>query len=302
MAHKVFITLAALFALVPYVSPLAIDPQSAPDSATTANPFGRRHVLSTSLRRDDARHGSMNHVARDEAGLDATTLIGKLWKENKDLVDQFLNVKFLKVQADGQQNVTLPSYQYYSVQDYYYLIDYVQYKALRMTTYSELNPTQLLQVMTVEAEDISGDAEYAAQFRNETLLRDLAIPVKFVDERERATAEIAYADWLQKNLDLGWFTLHVMMIPCIYGWGQIASKLNASSTTNRNTVFYRTWIEPNNDPGYGQRLSDFLEANKAKYDSPDARKTWTGVFRQALRFEIDFFNSALNKTLEDLPK
>ncbi|KAH9884376.1 hypothetical protein F4778DRAFT_800166 [Xylariomycetidae sp. FL2044] len=263
--------------------------------------LGRRQIAISALDRTLGQYPSRSTAPRDVAPPDPDTLIGTLWRENHDLVDEFLNVEFVQIQAEGQDNETLPSYQYYSVQDYFYLIDYIQYKALRMTTYSELDPSTLLSVMAEETESINDDVDYAWSFRNETLVTDLGIPPEFIDDRGRATEEIAYADWLQKNLDLGWFTLHVMSIPCIYGWVQLASKFNELTTTNRDTLFYRTWIEVNADPSYGQALSDFLEANKEIYYSLDANKTWTGVFREALRFEIDFFKSAVGKTLEDLP-
>ncbi|GME45525.1 uncharacterized protein LTHEOB_9951 [Neofusicoccum parvum] len=161
-----------------------------------------------------------------------------------------------------------------------------------MTTFSETFPTQLLSVLGEETESIQGDIEYAWSTRNDTLATSLSVPLDVVDSGKRAVAQLAYSDWLQKNLDLGWFTLHVMSIPCIYGWVKLAERAD--------TVFYKTWIEPNLDPIYGNELMDFLEANKDAYYSANANQTWTSVFRQALQFEIDLFNSALGTSLEDL--
>lgn len=47
-------------------------------------------------------------------------------------------------------------------------------------------------------------------------------------------------------------------------------------------------------------IIEFLEEYKAEYYSFDAERTWTAIFRQALQFEIDLFNSALGKTLGSL--
>ncbi|KAK9797894.1 putative Thiaminase-2/PQQC domain-containing protein [Seiridium cardinale] len=259
------------------------------------------------------------------------TLVETLWQENQDLVDKFLNNEFIKFQAEEEQNVTLPSYQYYSTQDYYYLVNYVQYKALRMTTYSEVYPTQLLSVMTEETAAISGDIDYAWSYRNTTLAGDLAVPLNAIDSGALDVAQIAYSDWLQKNLDLGWFTMHVQSIPCIYvcigfdcvGWVKLAEYWAEKNTTRKgeiaaghdhsllrrfeltqvsraDTLFYHTWIEPNNDPSYADDLISFLEANKDAYYSVNANQTWTAVFREALQFEIDFFDSALGKSPADL--
>ncbi|KAL1614634.1 hypothetical protein SLS54_009604 [Diplodia seriata] len=229
-----------------------------------------------------------------------STLIDTLWDENQDLVDQFLNNDFLKSQADGAPEDTVPSYQYYAIQDYYYLVDYVQYKALRMTTFSETYPTKLLSVLTEEAVAIQGDIDYAWSTRNDTLGTSLSVPLDVIDAGKRGVAQLAYSDWLQKNLDLGWFTLHVMSIPCIYGWVKLAEHLDQSNTTRKDTVFYKTWVEPNLDPVYSNALMDFLEANKDEYYSTNANQTWMSAFRQAMQFEIDMFQSAVGASLQDL--
>ncbi|KAK6084510.1 hypothetical protein SCUP234_03299 [Seiridium cupressi] len=251
------------------------------------------------------------------------TLVETLWQENQGLVEKFLNNEFIKLQAQGEQDVTLPAYQYYSTQDYYYLVNYVQYKALRMTTYSEVYPTQLLSIMTEETEALSGDIDYAWSYRNTTLAGDLAVPLDAIDSGTLDVAQIAYSDWLQKNLDLGWFTMHVQSIPCIYGWVKLAEYWAEKNTTRKgeiaaghdhsllrrfeltqvsrvDTLFYNTWIEPNNDLSYADDLISFLEANKDAYYSANANQTWTAVFREALQFEIDFFDSALGKSPADL--
>lgn len=95
-------------------------------------------------------------------------------------------------------------------------MDYVQYKALRMTTFSETHPTELLSVLQQETDSIQGDIQYAWSERNDTLATALSVPLDAVDSGKRGVAQLAYSDWLQKNIDLGWFTMHVMSIPCIY--------------------------------------------------------------------------------------
>lgn len=42
-------------------------------------------------------------------------LIGRLWERNPGLVQQFLGNRFCKLQAEGEESETLPSYRYYSV-------------------------------------------------------------------------------------------------------------------------------------------------------------------------------------------
>lgn len=43
------------------------------------------------------------------------TLIGRLWAQNADLVEQFLNNEFCKFQAESDESETMASYHYYSV-------------------------------------------------------------------------------------------------------------------------------------------------------------------------------------------
>lgn len=88
-----------------------------------------------------------------------------------------------------------------------------------MTTFSETSPTQLLLVFEQETLSMQNDIDYAWSARNNTLATHLKVPLDIVDAGKRSTAQLAYSDWLQKNLDLGWFTLHVMSIPCIYVGG-----------------------------------------------------------------------------------
>lgn len=85
-----------------------------------------------------------------------------------------------------------------------------------MTTYSEIFPTELLSVMSSEIDAMQQDVEYAWDFRNTTLAVDLVVPSDAIDGGALDVATAAYTSWLQKNLDLGWFTMHVMAIPCIY--------------------------------------------------------------------------------------
>ncbi|KAK9418573.1 putative Thiaminase-2/PQQC domain-containing protein [Seiridium unicorne] len=243
-------------------------------SPVHARVSGRRHgavsTLFTDIRRHDSEHIAARYAVTNTSSHANFTLVETLWQENQELVEKFLNNEFIKLQAEGEQDVTLPSYQYYSTQDYYYLVNYVQYKALRMTTYSEVYPTQLLSVMTEETAAISGDIDYAWSYRNTTLAEVLAVPLDAIDSG------------------------------ALDGWVKLAEYWAGKNTTRKDTLFYNTWVEPNNDPSYADDLISFLEANKDAYYSANANQTWTAVFREALQFEIDFFDSALGKSPADL--
>lgn len=77
-----------------------------------------------------------------------------------------------------------------------------------MSTIPEFDATQLLSAMEIEVDSIKRDVEYSWTFRNITLASNLSIPLDAIDNVGRSGPELAYAEWLQKNLDLGW--LHFM--------------------------------------------------------------------------------------------
>ncbi|KAL0260204.1 hypothetical protein SLS55_003888 [Diplodia seriata] len=217
-----------------------------------------------------------------------STLIDTLWDENQDLVDQFLNNDFLKSQADGAPEDTVPSYQYYAIQDYYYLVDYVQYKALRMTTFSETYPTKLLSVLAEEAVAIQGDIDYAWSTRNDTLGTSLSVPLDVIDAGKRGVAQLAYSDWLQKNLDLGWFTLHVMSIPCIYvsllnaGAGAVLTGRGRDGSNSPNTLTNPTQPEKNNVGWFREVLFPSIDRYETIFSSADVGDEGGARLREGL--------------------
>jgi hypothetical protein len=73
----------------------------------------------------------------------------------------------------------------------------------------------LLSNVEFEGPKLEKDAKYAREFH--TLLnRDLKIPNETIDKCERNAVEAGYADWIQKSNELGWFTMNVLSVPCIW--------------------------------------------------------------------------------------
>lgn len=96
-------------------------------------------------------------------------------------------------------------------QDYFYLIDYVKFKALRLVSI----PTSDLDALKSEVQSVGNSYGYAKEW-HDTCVSTLGIPEsRFTDER--SVAELAYANFLQNNARLeDWFNLHVIMIACDY--------------------------------------------------------------------------------------
>ncbi|KAL9597093.1 MAG: hypothetical protein Q9219_005376 [cf. Caloplaca sp. 3 TL-2023] len=183
-----------------------------------------------------------------------------------------------------------------SIRNYFFLEDYVKYKAHRLITI----PTGDLEALKNEANSVSSDAEYAVG-AGQSYVNDLHGRPEDLEEENRSIAELAYGNVLQNAASQeDWYNLHIISIPCIYGWTLLAQKLLNDPLTRNDTIFYNTWIEPNSDPSYSNNLTDivFLSANEAVWkdaiDTGTASRTseWTNLFRTALRLEIALFASA----------
>lgn len=105
---------------------------SAPKLPVARRASGRQRRAISTLEADVKRYGSKQNYDRGLAGDSSeyghvktnralqlltviSTLIDTLWRENRDLVDKFLNNEFLRFQAEGKPEDTISSYQYYTV-------------------------------------------------------------------------------------------------------------------------------------------------------------------------------------------
>ncbi|PWY67861.1 hypothetical protein BO83DRAFT_429479 [Aspergillus eucalypticola CBS 122712] len=228
--------------------------------------YSRAHALGKEIR--DTWPESTRSLNARQAG--ASSLPQYLWDNNPDLVDRFMNNSF---------------------QDYHYLIDYTQYKSIKMGSFPIVNTSDLLSVVGKQALSIEEYVDYTKDFKRE-MIDDLKIPADTIDNCERNSAEAGYANWLQRNSQLDWYTMNVMIIPCIWGWPRLAQSLQNNDQTLTGILFYNYWISENNSTSYADELEATLNWYHDQYDSPINRKIWNAVFRQALKFEISLFESA----------
>ncbi|KAL8767336.1 MAG: hypothetical protein Q9194_006017 [Teloschistes cf. exilis] len=237
------------------------------------------------------------HVSSPRIQLGAS-IADTLWTapENQDLVSQFLNNNLTTTCAHSTDDECLPLYQKYSVQDYFFLEDYVKYKAHRLITI----PTGELSALRNEANSVSSDAKYAIS-AGQSYVEDLHGRAEDLAEENRSIAELAYGNVLQNAASYeDWYNLHIISIPS-KGWTLLALKLMNDPLTRNDTIFYKTWIEPNSDPSYSSNLTAFLSANEAVWKNgidtgtPGRMGQWSSLFRTALRLEIALFASAFEK-------
>ncbi|MCJ1452014.1 hypothetical protein MMC28_002354 [Mycoblastus sanguinarius] len=187
--------------------------------------------------------------------------INKLWnaEENQDVVKKFLNNRLCKICAENKDPNALELFQTYAVQDYFYLVDYVKFKALRLTTI----PQSEFDILVAEAESVGRMPAYMSSWMD--MCKRIGLTPDRIQSTERSVAELAYANYLQINASRdNWFSLHVIMIACAYGWSKIAKKLYDEGSTDKNSEFYKEWILVNID------TSDSV--NNADFFSSDARK------------------------------
>ncbi|KAL9086346.1 MAG: hypothetical protein Q9165_007132 [Trypethelium subeluteriae] len=247
-----------------------------------------------------ARSASIEDIQHQMKSQNASsTFIDSLWNNplNADLVSQFLNNKFCATCARSSDEECLPLYQRYSVQDYFYLEDYVKYKALRLNTL----PVGNLTALEAEVSSVLSDAESAIS-AGQSYVKDLHGNTSDLAEGNRNIEELAYGNWLQNSASSeDWFNLHVMIIPCIYGWTKLADGLLNDPSTKNDTIFFSTWIQPNTDPSYANDLSAFLDANKLLWENEVDTGTegtmgkWNSLFRTALQLEVALFASPFDK-------
>ncbi|KAL7621809.1 hypothetical protein AAE478_007309 [Parahypoxylon ruwenzoriense] len=233
-----------------------------------------------------------------------TAVAEVLWndKGNADLVKMFMNNTFGWQLATKNDSETVETFKYYSVQDYYYLLEYVNQKATAMIAYPEDSIPEFVQYQNSTAHSMVKDAAFAASFRDSLMNeRTFNIPSTTIDNGHLHPAALGYAKWLQQTTKLGWYASQVARLPCIYGWPKLAASLQvvADSSGNTDTLFYREWIEQNNYNSSAVKLSNLLDTYYADYSGPRDDDIYKMVFRQAMSFEIAFFESAVGRKLSD---
>ncbi|KAI0776846.1 heme oxygenase-like protein [Trametes elegans] len=236
------------------------------------------------------------------------SFIDKLWNDpnNKALVDKFWNNKLCREAAKGHPEA-LKAFGNYAIQDYFYLIDYVKFKALRLVSVpnpvpnipaSDKDPRPALDT---ETSSVGRSYGYAVDWLKKC--RDgLGIPVATVAQTERSIAELAYGNFLQSNaLTDDWFNAHIIVIACVYGWSKLALELYNDPSTVKDTPFYKYWIMENIQFDEAKKpvladsavaLANFLAKNESLFSSQNDRDQYQTLFRTNLRLEIAFFDSA----------
>ncbi|KAI1387740.1 uncharacterized protein F4822DRAFT_291359 [Hypoxylon trugodes] len=205
------------------------------------------------------------------------TLIDQLWRNNCDLVEQFLGNAFSVAQAEQTSTGTFTSFHYYSVQDYYYLLETVLHKPYLTETNPPMSEPSLRSSIPAVIDSTNKSFQDAENFRR-SLINDLEISEDIIKNGTFHAAGLGYVKWLQENINLGWFAYQVSRIPCIYGWAELAKSLNNRQDVDHSSIFYQEWIVNNLDWNYGASHSQKLQKAVDRYNNSETFEVYNRLF------------------------
>ncbi|KAF8587384.1 heme oxygenase-like protein [Ramaria rubella] len=206
-------------------------------------------------------------------------------KWNKMINNEFVQ-KLAKAKKDDQ--AVLEGFNWYMTQDYFYLLELARYDAVRASEAPIKDvPTQLNKAIKR-----LGDAE---KYLDETLVGALGLDKAKVKDAPHETATKDYTEWEKETAeDLDWNTSKAIMIPCILGYYEIATKLKATPGIPTDTAWYKNWIEPNLDESYVEEYRQFFIKLGRDWKKESDYANFCRIFRERCQCETDLWNVALN--------
>ncbi|KAK7051306.1 hypothetical protein VNI00_004806 [Paramarasmius palmivorus] len=231
-------------------------------------------------------------------------VISRFWNDprNQGIIDAFMNNQLCIDAAQGKPEA-IEAYKRYAVQDYFYLLDWFKFRVLRLATLP--HDDFELDSLGTELDSVHRSLNNFVKWWYETCIAPESDGGLGMDPEdfqvERSIGAIAYGQYLQNNArQVDWYNLHIILIGCYWAWSKLGVKLYNDPSTNRDTIFYKTWIAPNVDTSSGtadltrsaKALSQFLDDNAAANVSAVSDAEAHEIFRAALRLEVGLFNSA----------
>ncbi|KZW01994.1 heme oxygenase-like protein [Exidia glandulosa HHB12029] len=207
---------------------------------------------------------------------------------NRDVWDKLVHHPFAASIASN--TASLDGYRYYTLQDRLFLINYVRYILGRLRK----APFEAIRA-AAENDQLKKNIGYV-DCHTEILRRHLGVDETEISNVESHVDLDRFCTFLDECLrEDGWVTLHIVMIPCVVGYYQIANRLLKDEATVRDTVFFETWIRPNASPDSATRLRAFCDYNCTDVDA-DLRRRWETLFRTACEMEMSIFNLLFSTT------
>jgi len=218
--------------------------------------------------------------------------VDEMIKENQEIWDKMINNEFCLQLAKGTADIV--SFRWYMVQDMLYLKNNVAFK---IGFIAKGDWASITTAFTTDFERLTKSVRYV-DGQIATCTGALGIRPEVVHGAVPAPHVKAYCDYLMNSLDTeDWFSLHVMMLPCLVGYNDIGNKYIENPITDKDSIYYKHWISQNVGNSSPGRYRAWLNAHLAAYDSPAARINWKRLFRQSCEMEIGFWELCLTNKL-----
>ncbi|KIJ51928.1 hypothetical protein M422DRAFT_243497 [Sphaerobolus stellatus SS14] len=231
--------------------------------------------------------------------------INTLILNNLEAWNKLMNNEFCRKMASG--TASLDGFRYYMIQVLFYLRNYVRGKLARYLSLS-YQDWDLLKGLGA---DLQKDTNFAAS-QLQTCI-NLGVSGDIVETTKGATALTSYVNWQNEIMkEEDWINLHIMVVPCMLGYDQIARTLASSKSCVKNTIYYDQWISQNISPSTianyrkfcNDNMQQILDNTVSDADKKALKDKWNQIFKTACENEYKFFEIGLNPSAayEIVPK
>ncbi|KIO25429.1 hypothetical protein M407DRAFT_25228 [Tulasnella calospora MUT 4182] len=234
---------------------------------------------------------SVNDPSTDEPWLNP---VDDLLKKNASLWTMYIRNEFCRKMAVSKIPID-PQFRAYAIQDYVFLWEYVRQVAVR----------------TVAAPTIPELAEHPKEIYKaygcaidwkKTCIDHLNIEESDIEGAKAVKPVKDYLDWMMELGQEGtWLDLHVLILPCLQGYYDIARLIEEEVQEPLNRKFYEYWVKPNIKDTSAKRLREFFGKNISWYYQPDNLRRSAYIFSKTIVLEMRILAYFLGLPLPDLP-
>jgi len=269
------------------------NPSVYPESDQDRPGGSRVHLALSQLDIDIAHPLRGPHITKALRHVGAAPLVDfvdGMIKANQDLWDKMINNQFCLQMATGKAGIN--NFKWYMVQDMLYLKNYVYFK---LGYYAKADWDTISSEASAR---IGKDVGYVGGQIKTCTDPPLSVPPQVVNSAVAVTHVQAYCDYLISSTIIeDWFSLHVLMLPCLIGYDTIATKYLNNPITDKDSIYYKLWIQANVGGSSPARYREFLDKYAAAYGSPVAHEKWQKLFRKSCEMEIGFWELCLTNKI-----
>ena len=192
----------------------------------------------------------------------------------------------------GQGCLDEEAFRHYLKQDYLFLIQFA--RAYALAGYKSRNLEDLRHAHEGMKAILDMEMGLHVQY-----CRNWSITAEQLSEVPEARATMAYTRYVLDTGNRGdLLDLHVALAPCLVGYGEIANWLNERTDTVRGEINpYDAWIGMYESDDFQAAMHserDWLDSRLSEI-TPVRFNEVVGIFRDAIRLEIDFWQMGLDR-------